>query len=267
MSLDKGWDEPLNILEMKIAFNFIGVVAVLCSMGDARADRRAFSFTYEYVTQPKGNLELEFYNTQYRSKFGDDAVSTFEEQIEIEYGITDRTDVSLYQVLEEVDDTGLHYAETKLRFRHRFKERGQLPVDVLLYGELIKPFGKGAVAFEPKLILARDFGAVTAVLNVITELELERELEPSGEKELEVVLETGWAFGVTYEVAPVLKLGGETWGAVIKPGSDDQAVEAWIGPSISWAPSPKLWVTGTAGFGLTDDSDEFLVRILIGLGL
>lgn len=37
----------------------------------AHADRRGFTFTYEYLTQVAGGLELEFYNTQARSKFGD----------------------------------------------------------------------------------------------------------------------------------------------------------------------------------------------------
>ena len=40
-------------------------------------------------------------------------------------------------------------------------------------------------------MLSRDFGATSLVLNLITEFELERELEPSGEKELELEFEPG----------------------------------------------------------------------------
>lgn len=233
----------------------------------ARADRRSFTFTYEYLTQVSGGLELEFYNTQGRSKFGDGAISSWEQQIELEYGINDHTDVSLYQVFQETDATGAHYAETKLRMRHRFAERGEWPVDVLVYGELVKVFGKGAVEIEPKLVLQRNAGDVSLVLNVIPELELERELEPSGEKELELEFEPGWAAGVTYEAMPALKLGAEMWGHVEAPFKDSRTTLAWVGPAVSWAPSPKLWITSTAGFGLTDSADAFLVRFLIGVGL
>lgn len=250
---------------MKIVFKFIVLTWVIAGAATARADRRPWAFTYPYMTQVKGALELEYYNTQSRSVFGDGALSTMEQRVELEYGITDHTDVSLYQVFEEVDDTGLHYKETKLRGRHRLGERGQNPVDLLLYGELIKPFGKPALAFEPKLILSRDFDKLTAAINLIVELEFERELEPSGEKELELELETGWAAGLTYEVAPSFNVGAETWGALVKVGRDDQFLEAWAGPTVSWAPATKLWVTSTAGFGFTDDSDRFLVRFLIGI--
>lgn len=231
------------------------------------ADRRAFTFTYEYLTQVSGGLELEFYNTQARSKFGDGAISSWEQQVELEYGITDHTDVSLYQVFQETDATGAHYAETKLRMRHRFAERGEWPVDVLIYGELVKIFGRGAFEIEPKVVLSRDFGATSIVLNLIPEFELEREVEPSGEKELELEFEPGWAAGVTYEAMPALKVGGELWGHFEKPFGDERITAAWAGPAVSWAPSTKLWITSTAGFGLTDAADAFLVRFLIGVGL
>src|SRR5262245_835638 len=214
-NVDKSAGGVVFDLLMKVIFKFLLVAVAVTAATPARADRRPWAFTYPYMTQNQGALELEYYNTQSRSTFDDGAVSTMTQQVELEYGITDHTDVSLYQVFEEVNDTGLHYTETKLRMRHRFGERGQGPVDILLYGELIKPFGKGAIGFEPKLILSRDFDKLTVAGNVIAELELERELEPSGEKELEAEIEAGWALGVTYEVAPSLNLGGELWGAVV----------------------------------------------------
>ena len=257
---------------MKSVFKlgFGGILLLMMVAGDvqtARADRRAFTYTYEYVTQPQGNLELEFYNTQSRSKWGDGAISSWAQQIEVEYGITDYTDVSLYQVFEETEDEGVHYAETKLRMRHRFGERGLYPVDLLVYMELVKPFGRPAVEIEPKLVVSRDFGAVTAVVNLIPEVEVAREFEPSGDKELELEFEPGWAAGVTYEVVPQLKVGGETFGTIHEPFDDARFVQAWVGPAVSWAPSTRLYLTVTPAFGLTDESDKFLVRFLLGLGL
>lgn len=249
------------------------LAAALCAStaflisGSAHADRRAFTYTYEYLTQVDGALELEFYNTQSRSTFDDGAISSWQQQIELEYGITDHTDVSLYQVFEETNNTGAHYAETKLRMRHRFAERGEFPFDVLLYGELVKVYGRGVLEVEPKLVLARDMGDVTFVVNLIPEVELEREREPSGEKEIELEFEPGWATGVTYEAMPALKVGAEAWAHIERPFDDTRELLAWVGPAVSWAPSTKLWITTTAGFGITDAADAFLVRFLIGVGL
>ena len=244
-------------------------LSLLAQAGVASADRRAFTHTYEYMTIPKGDLELEFYNTESRAEFKRETVRNFEQQIEIEYGITSRWDISLYQVFKQTTDNAdpagsspYHYDKWKVRTRYRFSERGQSAVDTLLYFEFQKKFNKDEFTFEPKLILARDFGKVTAALNIIPELELEE--EPDGEKELE--FEPGWAFGVTYEVSPKLKLGGETFGKWKSPGNNND-VSASVGPSVSWAPSSKLWATVNAGFGVTDKSDDFTVRFIVGLGL
>ncbi len=228
----------------------------------ARADRRAFAHTYEYVTMPRGGLELEFYNTQTRPSFDSD-VQKLGFQIEIEYGITDHWDVSLYQVFDQASgnvdpalNEGLHYSKTKLRTRYRFAERGEWPVDVLGYFEIARPFAKDELELEPKLILARDFGKLTAAVNLIGVVELGEETEFIPE----------WAAGLTYEAAPQIKLGGETFGE-LAPEGDERELEAWVGPSVSWAPSPKIWIVANAGFGLTEASSDFVARAIIGIGL
>ncbi|MBP6632931.1 MAG: hypothetical protein KBG28_18030 [Kofleriaceae bacterium] len=240
--------------------------AFTAATGPALADRRAFTFTYEYVTQPEGNLELEYYNTQARSRFGDGGVSSMSQQLEIEYGITDHTDVSLYQVVEQEGAGGLRYAETKLRARHRFAERGELPVDTLLYLELVKAFGTSAYELEPKLILGKDVGQATLALNLIPAIELVAERAPGGDEELELEFEPGFAAGVTYEVSPKVKVGAEVWGKLEHPFDDAELVTS-AGPAVSWAPSTKLWVTGTAGVGLTEAADDLVVRFILALGL
>jgi hypothetical protein len=239
-------------------------LAVVTVPAIASADRRAFSFTYEYATQPQGNVEIELWNTQTRDGLGDEGGSTtVQQQLEIEYGISDHTSISLYQVVEQGDGSGLHYAETKLELRHRLKERGDWPVDVTLYGEVAKIFGEAAVELEPKLILARDFGPVTLAVNLIGEVVLVREPDANGDKSIDATFVPGWAAGLTYEVMPQLKLGAETWGE----RNEEKDIESWAGPAISWAPSTKFWATATGGLGLTDHSADLVVRFLLSVGL
>ncbi len=246
---------------------------VMLGVGDAHADRRAFTHTYEYMTMPQGNLELEFYNTQESATFDTDSPSEFEQMVEVEYGITDHWDFSIYQVFGGGEDgtgaRGFGYKETKLRTRYRFAERGEWPVDVLLYFEIIKPFGIAAVGLEPKLVLARDFGPVTLAFNAVLELEPEEELDvATGETEIEYEIEPEFALGVTYEASPAWKLGVEAWGALETfVETDEYAVFA--GPALSWAPSPKLWISVTPAFKVlgADDEPEFNFRMILGLDL
>lgn len=254
---------------MKIVFKLVPAAMLLMSAmaGSARADRRAFSFTYEYPTQPQGQIELELWNTQTREGLGDDGgVSTAEQQLEVEYGITDKTSISLYQTVAQATGTGLHYAATKAELRHRLAERGEWPVDVSLYAEVAKVWGAAEVEVEPKLIVARDFGPVTLAINAIGEVELEQEVGASGDKEIEARFVPGWAVGLSYDVVPQLKVGAETWGQR-EPDGDKKVVYAWAGPAASWAPSTRFWVTGTCGLGLTDRSDDLVVRLLLSVGL
>jgi hypothetical protein len=247
----------------------VPVVAISLVGGAAHADRRAFTHTYEYMTMPDGDTELEFYNTHTRPEMGEDRDAGFEWQLEIEHGLTERWDLSLYTVFAQdaAEGAPFRYDATKLRTRYRFSERGMSVLDTLLYFEVAKQFGENTWEFEPKLVLARDFGKFTAAANAIGEVELEEEVEMStGNSEMALAFEPGWAAGLTYEAVPQFKLGLETYGAVESPG-DENEVEAWAGPALSWAPSPRLWLATTAAFGLTGHSDELVMRFILGLGL
>ena len=251
-------------LRLASVASLTGLAALVVAPAVASADRRAFTHTYEYMTMPEGQTELEIYTEQGRSTWDDDALQTAKIQLEIEHGITERWDVSLYHVFEQASggpatarvDEPLRLTEIKLRSRYRFAERGELPVDVALYGEVVKAFGASVYELEFKPIVARDVGLVTIAAQPVIALELGGDVE---EPELEV----GWAAGVTYEVAPELKVGAETWGA-FKEEFEEQ--EAYVGPALSWAPAQSFWVALTPGFGFAD-AERFNVRAILGMDL
>ena len=243
-------------------------LAVLAALAPAaRADRRAFGVTYEYNTMPQGGLDLELWNTQSRTAFDATGASTLQWKAEVEYGITDHWDIAVYQTFSERRGTDpaltepFGYDETSVESRYRLAERGQWPVDVLLYLEVAKHFGHDFWDVEPKLILARDVGRLSLNLNLAPEIEFAKD---EAEGEIEPELEPQWAFGASYEVSPQWKVGAETYGAA---DLDDSEVSAWVGPAVSWAPSEKLWIAGSAAAGLTDESDDLQVRLILGLGL
>jgi len=233
----------------------------------AHADRRAFGVTYEYNTMPQGGLDLELWNTQGRTVFDATGASTLEWKAEVEYGITDHWDIAVYQTFSQVhgSDPALTepfgYAETSVETRYRLGERGQRPVDVLLYLEVAKHYGQNAWDVEPKLVLAHDFGRLGVALNLAPEVEISKH---AGDTEVEPELEPQWALGASYEINPRWKVGAETYG---EASIEDSEVSVWAGPSLSWAPSDKLWIAGTAAAGLTSAAEDVQVRFILGLGL
>ena len=246
----------------------MAVVIVLAAPSAARADRKSFTQTYEYATLPEGQTELELWHTESRDTWDHQPVERFEEKIEIEHGITDHWDASMYTVLTQVAGNGVAQDEplgldaVRFETRYRFADRGQWPVDTVGYLEVAKDFGKSLYEIEGKAIFARDFDRVTAAANLIGELVLGNDV-PSA------TLDYGWAFGVTYEVTPKVRFGGETWGF-----HDDLGTRWAAGPAISLAPTSRLWVSATAGFGFEDhvESDDysgaaFSGRIIMGIEL
>jgi hypothetical protein len=243
----------------RLALPSLTLLSTLVALAPAaHADRRAFGHTYEYQTMPQGGLDLEIWNTQTRPDLSS-AENAFELMLEIEYGITDHWDLAFYQIFAQDVGGSLGYDATALETRYRFAERGEWPIDTLAYFEIVKPLGKDAVELEGKAILARDFGPFTLNANLIAELLV-------GD---ETYFIPGWAVGLSYEPTPAWRLGVETLGEYAEPESKgaERHVVAWAGPSLSWAPSPKLWITGSAVFGLTEASDDLMARLIFGISL
>ncbi len=244
---------------------------LLCDPAIARADRKSFANTYEYATLPEGQTEVELWHTQMRDTWDAGTPQRFEEKLEIEHGITDHWDMAMYTVFQEVSASDplmaspLGLDSVHLETRYRIADRGELPVDTVLYLELSKDFGQSIYEIESKVIVARDFDRVTAALNLIDELYVGNDVAGGSDNLI------GFAFGVTYEVTPKVRIGAETWG-----NHGDGVTRISAGPALALAPTSKFWLVGTAGFGLdiapnNPDVDQNLAafsgRIVMGFSL
>ena len=241
-------------------FPVLACVSLFGVSGLAHADRRSFTNTYEYSTVPEGKTALELWSTQGRTTWDADSPQFYEQILEVEHGLTDHWDIAYYTVLAEGTGPGgagegLHLDEVRLETRYRFADRGELPVDVLAYLELSKHFGESVYGIEGKVIAAHDFDKLLVAANAISEIHVGRDVE-------EIEPELAWAAGASYELDPKFRFGVETWGA-----RDEGTMFTSVGPALSIAPGGNLWVAFTAGFGLTDASDKFVARGIIGIEL
>lgn len=218
--------------------------------GGAIADRRSYVWTYEYLTMPQGETETEYYYTLENNDLDAFSETTkFKHWIELEHGLTDHWDFSIYQTFVQNPGEPLKYEGLKLRTRYRFSERGVLPVDPLIYLEYIRVFEELEDKIEAKLILAKDIWKINISLNLVGEVEKKGGEEWEDEEKA--------LLGVSFEPTPAVKIGGECEIAEKK---------AYLGPTISFA-SGENWITIGTRWGLTDDARDFDLRMLVGIGL
>ncbi len=227
------------------------LLGVACISENALADRRSYVWTYEYQTMPKGMAEIEFYLTEEQKNIDKARPNVWKPQVELEYGVTDHFDVSMYQQFEQSNtdkSSDFKYEGFKIRTRYRVSERSKLPVDVLLYLEYIRPGDfKEPNELEEKLVLAKDIGNFNISYNQI----FAQELKLGGKAEYE------YATGISYEITPTFKIGVES-----KGNYTDR--KYYIGPTIAWA-SSKFWVSAGVVGGINKRSDDLQIRMIIGI--
>jgi len=225
-------------------------LVVFVSRGDlSYADQRSYVWTYEYMTMAPDEAELEFYHTLEQPSASDPKKSVWKPWVELEYGLTDRWDISFYQQFKQTNTgvattSAFAYDGYKIRTRYRFGEKGQFLVDPLLYLEYI---GKNDLSQsyqgEVKLILAKDVGRLNFAYNKIYKWTLS-----GGEAENE------YAAGVSLELNLAVRVGLESKG-------NYTSGKYYLGPTISWT-TQKFWATFGMVRGLNDKSDFQQARLI-----
>ena len=230
---------------------FLVASALLALAINASADRRSYVWTYQYMTMPMGLSELEFYQTT-KLRATDD----WEYRIEVEHGITSRWDVSLYQIFAQPEGGSLSWDAVQLRTRYRIGEVGMYPLDPLIYLEYNRKTDlKEPNKLEGKLILAKTIDKFNLAVNPVYEL-----FFGPGTKH-----EAGIDIGISWQFHPRFVLGAEStsW---FEFEDDETATSSYLGPTVSFA-SGEWWLTAGAAFGITDESDDARVRMILGVGL
>lgn len=234
----------------RIAAVFICVM-VMMSVQEARADKRSYVWTYEYQTMPKGRFEVEYYLTEEQKYLDKAKPNIWKQQVEVEYGVTDHFDLSMYQMFRQantVDESTFEYDGFKIRGRYRILEKNALPVDVLLYLEYIRDDNwDDPNVLEEKIVIAKDLGKLNLSYNQI----FEQELINKGRWEYE------YAFGASYAVMPPVRIGVESKG-------NYNNEKYYVGPTVSWSHG-RVWASAGVAWGLTDKSDDMQARLIVGV--
>lgn len=227
----------------------IVITTLLLFAGSARADRRSYVWTYQYMTMPSGETELEFYQTTRLSN-----PDSWEYRIELEQGLTDRWDFSVYQIFNQREGESFMWDAVQLRTRYRLGEEGKYFMDPLLYLEYNRKVDLDRPhKLEGKLILAKTIDRWNLAVNPVYEVFF----SPGTEHEAGLDIGTSWQFH------PVFILGIESTTRWEFPDGGSEA-SSYIGPTISLA-SRKLWYTFGVAWGITEHSDNTRLRFLMGV--
>ena len=228
----------------------LAALTIIAIYTSAYADRRNYVWTYQYITMPKGVTEMEFYQT---TKFRD--TDLWEYWVEIEQGLTERWDFSVYQIFKQSERGALSWDAVKFRTRYRFGEEGMYLLDPLLYLEYKRKIdSQKQNKFEGKLILAKTVSRFNLAINPVYEFYF----APDSKHEV------GLDVGMSWEFHPAFILGVESTSRI--EFEETTSVGSYLGPTLSFA-SGQWWYSIGAVLGLTADSDVARVRFLMGVAL
>jgi hypothetical protein len=264
---------------------------MVCSIRAASAQERPYFVTYDHYVEERGNLEIAVASTTGLPKHHRRAYTA--PWLELEYGVTGWWTTELY--LEGVTTRGDGNAFTVWRFENRVRPlKTEHRFNPVLYFEyesinaasrIQKELaGSGAVHFEPidelkgehaheleaKLIVSSTVRAWNVAENFIVEKNLS---ESEG-------VEFGYAIGVSRSLGSLASgtacrfcrenftVGAELYGGL---GSTEAFARSeqrhYLAPAVAWRLGDQTSVKASVGFGLTDASDRFLVRLGVAFEL
>ena len=242
----------------------------------ARADENFFGYSYGAETLPKGKWEAYSWTTARLNK-GPGEYAGFDFKQEIEYGITDRWQMSLYfnerahsySVEEDGAARRLHrfaYDGNQLALKYNVLSPFKDAVGLAFYVEpgyslIEKGPGDKVLEWEieTKVILQKNFldDQLITALNITTEFAWNRP-RPSGGQGFDTELVAEVTGGISYRVAPRWFVGVEARYETAFPNMNLHDQESWAffaGPALHYG-GERWWATLTWLPQITGDAPD-----------
>jgi hypothetical protein len=266
-------NQPL--LQLLLAAQLLLVLAMLpCNTARAGVDPFEFQI-YGYGTLKAGDFDPQLLNSYAAvgHSQGDGGLSStyasqgmFRTALELEWGITDKVIFAYYLNLEKPADNTLQYAGSKFRFRGRFAEKDELPVDLGWYAEVAvwQPnVDSGRVELEVMPTFQKDIGDWTFILNApdVSKVVV-------GPDAAVTVFEIGYRGEISYHFTQRTRFGLQVFGS---PGDVGNATpmaqqQQYIFPVVHTHWPGDVRASIGIGFGLTPGSDLVMLKTNFNFG-
>lgn len=226
---------------------------------------RRFTFIYEANTSAAGSLEFENSITWKRAT-GPDRFDQIDFRHELEYGVTDKFQASLYLAdwfyQNDREHSGFVYSDTALELICNLTNPVIDPVGLSIYGEIRA--GDRLIELESKFIAQKNLGPIILAYNLTLEATWE------GADLVEREGEISQALGASYEISPRISVGLEMLHEFVLPEwrDNEKIRNFFIGPNVSYRRG-NWFVTLTGLAQATDTAGEadFQLRTIFGIGL
>ena len=225
---------------------------------------RLFTFSNDSTIESEGELEVEQWVTWKTNKDNDPDFDEHFFNLEFEYGLYERLQLSLYvdwryQDGASVEDDGVEFRDVALEGIYQLSHPETGLFGAALLGEF--KIGDELLAVEAKLILQKNFGNTILVWNGIVEAEWEEDRYTDDKGEFKETL------GLSHEVTLSSRVGIELLHELdYADWAEWEEHVVYIGPNISWERG-EFWLTVTPSIQITDvDSEaDFLTRAVVGI--
>jgi hypothetical protein len=207
--------------------------AALALAGAARADEPGLGNKVYDPYVRNGVTEVEVRTGRLN---GGELARTAGAVVELEHGFSDRVSVALVAEFERAPDTPSRLDSVGLESVVYLGQIPNLGVDVGAYLEYEQRVNAESGVAEGKLLLARQFGPVQTLLNLIAK-------KPLSDKHDENATEFGYAAQATVEAAPRLRVGLQAFGDLGTDRAFGGSQSHYVGPVANWEVRPR-WAAG-----------------------
>ena len=226
---------------------------------------RHFTFLYEAPTSARGSLELENWVTWQRIT-DPDRSDEVDFRHELEYGVTDKFQVSVYLAdwfyESNPGGAGFTYSDSAIELIYNLTNPVDDPIGLSIYGEV--KAGDRLVELESKLIAQKNLGPLILAYNATLEALWEDNDLAQREGEF------SQAFGASYEISPPISVGIELLHEFVFPKwrDEEKIRNLFVGPNVSYRRGNWfVTVTALAQATATEDEPDLQVRTIFGIGL
>jgi len=249
------------------AARILAIVALLAGLSAAARAQEVPTFprVYQWETPQEAWLELSLWETYLPSSdlpyqgFGLDVSRRhlWAHSIEVEYGVTDRLALAAYADFEDPTGHALAFTQARVEARYRLFDRYQRVLNPALYVEWTWPRGAyGAPEeLEARLILERDLGDLRVVANPTL---VRAWSGDEAQRATSLALAAGVYERRFWIAQPGVELFWSMGSASAWPAFRRQYF--LLGPSADVNVTPALGFHLAAGFGLTNGTDQAMVR-------
>lgn len=233
----------------------------------AFAGDRVFAFGYGTSTLAEGRTDLELHATLEAHSRDDHDFRELETREEVEYGLTNSTQVSLYldqRYLNEPNDVGgrdhtFKFTTVDGEIIHSLTSSAEDGLGTAVYGELSA--GGEHLGVEAKFLVEKQVEQFDFIANFVLEKEWD------GVNYEEDTLTPGLVLGASYALTPNFSAGAESriekaYDLKEKEWAD---TETYVGPNFAWH-NAKAFVVVAPLFQVSrvSDAPEYMAKVVAG---